>query len=173
MHPGRCGDHDPQEGPMEAMTDIRQESTARDLVRVPKHTGAMTGFGLAITGVCLTGFFCSWFDQGRIKQVNAPVASGIMVAISLVIAAFAWYLARVITAPEKFIFYRGMIAAGAISAAISVVTMVGTLVYRDQSGGQTLNGQEAMFIIAPLVGVCLLAELIVTRNLGGLKRKPR
>lgn len=158
---------------MHTQTDagIRHESSARDLVRVPKHSGAMMGFWLAILGVGLTGYFCSWFDQERVKSVNAPVASGIMVAISLVITTFAWYLSRVITVPEKFAFYRGMIAAGAVSGAISAVTIVGTMVYRDQSGGQTLNGQEAMFVIAPLLGVCLLAELIVTRNLGGLRRK--
>lgn len=160
---------------MHTQTDagIRQESSARDLVRVPKHTGAIVGLLSIIGGIIATSIFCSWFATGRIKEVNGPAASGIMIFVALIIVGFAAYESRIVIVPQKFNFYKGMMVSTSISGVLAGACMFGTMLYRDQSGGQTLSGQEAMLILGALVSICLFAEVVATRNLGGLKRKQK
>ena len=59
---------------MHTQTDagIRQESSARDLVRVPKHTGAIVGLLSIIGGIIATSIFCSWSERGTDPPVVGP-----------------------------------------------------------------------------------------------------
>lgn len=154
------------------------EMTNRAAQLVPKHVGSLTGFALSILATVVVGLFSSWFTMDRAREVNGPVAAGIMVVSSLIIAGFAWYQARIVTDvghPQKYSFYKGMIAAGGIAAAMSAVALIGTVIYRDQSGGLNINGEESMMILAVLMAIFVLAEIVAVRNLGGSilrKQKP-
>ena len=153
------------------------EVSNRAALLVPKHWGAVAGFQVSILVAAAIGGFCSWFTMDRAREVNGPVAAGIMVVGSLIIVGFAWYQTRIAyTASilQKYRFYRGMIVAGGISAAMAATAFIGTVVYRDQSGGLNINGEETMMILMPLLAIGVFAEIVAVRNLnGGTLRKQK
>lgn len=157
-------------------TDVATpEMTNRAALLVPKHTGTLFGFVFAIMAAAVVGGICSWFTMDRVREVNGPVAAGIMVVSSLIIAGFAWYQTRIAYTAgilQKYRFYRGMIVAGGISAALAATAFIGTVVYRDQSGGLNINGEETMMILLPFLAIGVFAEIVAVRNLnGGTLRK--
>jgi len=146
-----------------------REMTSRGLQGVPKHTGALTGFVVVLLGALAIGGFSSLYTADRIQEVNGPVGSGMLMVVSLIIVGFAWFQARVVSDinPQKVSFYKGMINAGGISLAVSSIALVGTLVYRDLSGGLVINGEEIMMIVGLLLCGFIFTEMVTIRNLGG------
>lgn len=134
-------------------------------LRVTKHKGALFGFALAMLGLVAVGIFSHWYALGRASEVNGPVASGLMGIIALIISSFAWYQSRMVVSTEMYNYYKGLISAGGIIAALSAVAFIGTVIYRDQSGGLNVNGVETVAMMAPLLLVFVIAENIAIRNL--------
>lgn len=134
-----------------------------------KHYGALMGFVFVNLSIVAVSGFCTWFASDRIKEVNGPMAGVMMLSISVIIAIFGAYLMRIVNDTRKTLFYKGILIGGMVGAGLSAVVIAITMVYRDQSGGQSFNGIEAMMVLGLLTGACLLAEIFAVHNLGGMK----